>query len=333
MDWTELMAMSGGFEKSRILHTAVDFGLFDQLEPGGATAGELAQKTGLNARTLEILLNALVGLELLEKRQDGFLNSDATKRYLLASSPTYFGHYIRFNSFQFQHWDRLHQVLQTGRPVHEPDAFQTRPEETSLFIMAMHDISLARGDATILPERLDLSRYHTFLDLGGGPGTFAMEFCRKYPDLRAVVFDLPGSVNITRELVKRYGMEHHIELVAGDYTRDELPQCDVAFLSNIIHGDDEATNKALMEKVSRALSPGGQVIIKDHILDESRTQPPLAAAFAVMMLLFTRGRCYTFSEVKAWLEQAGLEHAREVPPEPPLTSSLVLAQKPGARVP
>jgi hypothetical protein len=57
--------------------------------------------------------------------------------------------------------------------------------------------------------------------------------------------------------------------------------------------------------VHAALVPGGRVLIKDHITDESGTSPAPAAIFSITMLLFGPGRDYAYHEVRAWLLEAG----------------------------
>ena len=106
---------------------------------------------------------------------------------------------------------------------------------------------------------------------------------------------------MTRGYVDASGVGDRIELVPGDYLRDALPTGhDLIFLSNIIHGADEDTNRALMRKIHGALAPGGRVMIKDHVTDESGTSPAPAAIFSIAMLLFTRGRDYAFAEIRDW---------------------------------
>jgi predicted methyltransferase len=110
------------------------------------------------------------------------------------------------------------------------------------------------------------------------------------------------------------GFQDRVELAAGDFYLDELPGgCDLALLSAIIHQNSPEQNIALYEKIHRALAPGGVVLIRDHIMDESRTQPPAGAMFALNMLVNTSaGDTYTFAEVKQTLEAAGFGEIRQV---------------------
>jgi hypothetical protein len=124
-------------------------------------------------------------------------------------------------------------------------------------------------------------------------------------------------------------MVERIRLIAGDYRKDPIPgSYDIVFLSNIIHGEGEHDNPSLIHKLVANLKAGGRIIIKDHILDESRTTPPVGAIFSLLMLLTTAsGRCYSFSEVKVWMEQAGLSRVQRIDLPPPLNSSLVIGTK------
>ncbi len=95
-----------------------------------------------------------------------------------------------------------------------------------------------------------------------------------------------------------------------------------------IHGEDEAANQRLRRRGAAALQSGGRIVIKDHILEADLTSPAVGAVFSVQMLPFTRGRDYSFDEVRAWLQQAGLTDIAQWRLAPPLTFSLVTAGQP-----
>jgi 3-hydroxy-5-methyl-1-naphthoate 3-O-methyltransferase len=83
----------------------------------------------------------------------------------------------------------------------------------------------------------------------------------------------------------------------------------------------------LMRKVHAALTPGGRLMIKDHVTDESGTSPAAAAIFSIAMLLFTRGRDYAYAEISDWLVAAGFSHVEADVLPPGLISTLVVAVK------
>jgi len=155
----------------------------------------------------------------------------------------------------------------------------------------------------------DASRYTRLLDIGGGSGTYTIAFLEKNPNMSGVIFDLPDVISLAAERLKAEGYLERVSLVAGDFYADELPKgCDLALLSAIIHQNSPQENLSFYRKIFRALEPGGAVLIRDHIMDESRTRPPAGALFAINMLVHTTGGdTHTFREVKETLEQAGFQ--------------------------
>lgn len=328
MDFSELSRITSGFTQSRIIQVAVKLGAFDAIETRGSSSAEIAKALSTNPRATELFLNALVALGLLHKEKDKFYNTDSSLTYLVKTSPKYFGGMILFEEGLWSTWGRLEEAIHTGKPARSPDMFQEKEEETERFIMAMHTLVMARGDAEILSDLLDFKETKTVIDIGSGPGTYPMQFLKKYPHLKITIFDLPGTLDVTRKVLKKEKMDGKIELVEGNYNTDEIPHgFDVVFLSNIIHSENEEANQKLMKKVYASLNRNGRIIIKDHILDDTLTGPAIGAIFSVQMLLVTKGRDYSFREVEGWLEDAGFKKSEWIRLKPPLTSSLVIGWK------
>jgi SAM-dependent methyltransferase len=328
MEFRELARLNGGYAEARILQAAVTLGLFDHLDAAGRSAAAIAAAAGTNARATELLLNALVALRLVRKDGDVFKETETSRTHLATSAPRSYTGFVRFDASLWPLWGNLAETVRTGEPARRPDMFQSSREDTARFIDAMQSLVQARGDAEVLAETLDLGGVRRLLDVGAGPGTYAIALCRRHPELHVTIFDLPGTLEVTRRYVAESGLAERIELVAGDYLRDPLPTGhDMAFLSNIIHGEDEETNRALMRKLHAALAPGGRVLIKDHVTDESGTSPAPAAIFSIAMLLFTRGRDYAFAEIRDWLTAAGFARVEADVLPPGLISTLVVAWK------
>jgi SAM-dependent methyltransferase len=329
MDLTELMGLAGGHVEARLIQTAVELAIFDALQNSAATVEAVAGQLKLEPKATELLLNALASLELLHKRAKYFSLTEAAAKYLLKSSPQYVGAMIRFESSLWTCWEKLPEAIRSGQPVRPPNMYQGDPTETEIFINAMDSLVNARGDAAVTANAIDWSGIGELLDVGSGPATYPIALCQRFPKLRATIFDLPGTLAITERYVREAGMAERIRLIAGDYRKEPIPgSYDVIFLSNIIHGESFENNRSLIRKLVSNLKPGGQIVIKDHILDDSRTTPPVGAIFSLLMLLTTEsGRCYSFNEIKSWMEQAGLSQVRQIDLPPPLTSSLVIGTR------
>jgi hypothetical protein len=329
MNFSQLMSLASGHVEARIVQTAVDLGIFDALEASPAPAATIATSRRLNPQATELLLNALTSLHLLNKQAEIFSLADISKRYLLLSSPHYVGAMIRFESSLWPCWEKLRQAICSGKPVRSTNMYQDDPQETAIFINAMDSLVKARGDAEVIAGMLNWDEVGDLLDVGSGPATYLIALCEKFGHLHATIFDLPATLNLTRGFVREAGLEDRVRLIAGDYRKDTIPgNYDLIFLSNIIHGEDYAQNESLIRKLTNNLGLSGRIVIKDHILDDSRANPAIGAIFSLLMLLTTDGgRCYSFSEIESWMKHSGLSRVEQINLPVPLTSSLVIGAR------
>ena len=329
MNFAQLMGLASGHVETRIVQSAVELAIFDALENAPLGAEAVAKRLELEPEATELLLNALVSLELLRKQADLFSLTEVAKSYLVKSSPQYVGGMIHFESSLWNCWEKLPQAIRSGKSVRPANMYQDDPAETETFINAMDSLVKARGDTEIIASAVDWSAVGELLDVGSGPATYPIALCKKFPKLRATIFDLSATLNITRRFVREAGMEDRIRIIAGDYRSDPIPGTyDVVFLSNIIHGEDYQKNETLIRKLANNLKPSGRMMIKDHVLDDDRVNPAVGAIFSLLMLLTTAGgRCYSFSEIKNWMIRADLSNIERIDLPPPLTSSLVIGTK------
>jgi hypothetical protein len=329
MDFSQLARLASGHVEARVIQAAVELGLFDGIADRSLDAAEVAARLRTDLRATELLLNALAALSILQKQGDRFSLAAAAKTYLLTQSPRSLCGMIRFDASLWNCWERLADAVRTGKPVRPADMYQDDPAQTETFIEGMDSLVKARGDAEVVAGALDWNEVADLLDVGSGPATYPIHLCRKFPRLRATIFDLPGTLKMTARYLRAEGLESRIKLLSGDYRHDPIPgHYDAIFLSNIIHGESEEENRKLVIKLAANLNAGGRMIVKDHILDDSRADPPVGAIFSLLMLLTTAsGRCYSFREVKSWMESAGLRRARQIDLPPPLTSSLIVGEK------
>lgn len=329
MEFSDLTRLASGHIEARIIQVAVHLRVFDTLKDRSLDFSSVASLLHTDPRATELLLNALVALGLLEKKEALFSLTAIASVYLVTDSPQYYGGMVLFDASLWDCWGALENAVRSGRPVRPPNMYQGEPQETERFIGAMHSLVQARGDARLLAEAVDFSTTAELLDVGSGPGTYPIHLCRVHPRLRATIFDLSGTAEITEKYVRASGLEERITVVRGDYRRDPIPgKYQAVLLSNIIHGESSEENEKLVGKLVGCLDSGGKIIIKDHILNDTLTYPPVGAIFSLLMVLTTeQGRCYAFNEVRTWLKNAGLTRITQIQLPRPLTSSLVLGEK------
>lgn len=328
-EFMQIMSMARGFQAAKMLMVAADLAVFDFLEEP-RSAVEAASYLKAEPRAVGIFLDGLSALGLLVKGVDYYHNAQLTSRYLVRGKEEYRGAIIRHMHHTLRGWMRLEETVVLGRPPDvEPEKWvdkgEKEPEEVADFIWGMH--ALARDLAPQVAAKLDLKRVKRLLDLGGGPGTYAIYFAKAKPDLQATVFDLPAPVKIAQENIARHGLTARIDTLAGNFLKDDIGfGYDFIWISHILHSHDEEQCHLILNKAIRALNPGGTLAIQDFFLNDDGVSPVGAAMFSVHMLAVTpRGRSYKHPEVADWLIAADLTDIKHIETTP--DASVLLARK------
>jgi precorrin-6B methylase 2 len=279
----------------------------------------LAEKIGCDARALEMLLVALTALKLLEKTDGLYSLSENARLFLVKDAPRYVGSMIRHHHHLAAAWTRLDRAVVTGASVNLPRG-ETEQED---FLLGM--FNTAMGIAPTLAPRLPLAGKKRLLDVGGGPGTYAVHFCLAHPDLRATVFDLPGSRPIAENIAARFGVADRVDFAAGDYLADDLPKgYDAAWLSQILHAESPEGCLVILRKAAAALGPGGALFVHEFLLDDALDGPLFPALFSLNMLVQTpRGQAYSEAQVRTMLAEVGLADIRRMDFRGPTDSGIL----------
>ena len=135
--------------------------------------------------------------------------------------------------------------------------------------MGMHGQGLLSSPA--VAGAFDLSRFRRLADLGGATGHLAVAACRRWPQLHAVVFDLPDVVPLARDLVGATEVADRVEVVAGDFFTDPLPLADLYALGRIIHDWAEEKIHRLLTAIYERLPSGGALLVAEKMLDDDRS--------------------------------------------------------------
>ena len=321
----KLLSLSGAYWETCALHGAVKLDIFTAIAHEGSTAKAVAQKINADPRSVAMLLDALCAMGLLEKKKDNYTNTLLSSTFLSKESPRYVGFMIMHHHHLVESWSRLDEAVMSGKPVrgrisHEDD---TRRES---FLMGM--FNLAMGMAPTLVPTLDLTGKTRLLDLGGGPGTYAIHFCMHNPDIRATVFDLPTTRPFAEKTIKKFDMSHRIDFQEGNFLETQIEGTyDVVWISHILHGDSPEDCKRIVKKAARVLEPGGMMIIHDFILNNEKDGPLFPALFSLNMLLGTQGgQAYSEDEIEEMMRLAGMENIYRTPYVGPMTSGIMVGR-------
>lgn len=313
-DPAPVLDLISAFRRTQVLFTACELKLFDALTTP-KTCDQLAAELNMHADALERLLGACVMLGLLRRDGNAFGNTPAAAAYLTSASPNRMLGYINYsNAVLWKLWDNLPDAIREGshrwKQTYGTDGpifaqlFRT-PEDQREFLLGMHGYGLLSSPQVV--NAVDLGGYKTLVDLGGATGHLAVAACQRWPHLKAVVFDLPQVVPLTREIVSATPVADRVAILGGDFFADDLPQGDVYALGRILHDWTEAKIQKLLAKIHAALPPGGAVLIAEKVLHEDKAGPDWAVTQSLNMLLVTEGKERTLGEYAKLLAAAGFK--------------------------
>lgn len=291
----KLLEYFNGFRISKIIFSACELGLFDLLlnSAEALSAADIASCLKTSADGTERLLDALVGIEILEvENRHGtalYSSTDVSNLYLAKDSAKSLYDMILYQS-------------QTIYPLWNHMADAVRSENEMLKFMGLMNSSWILDGHDIVTA-FDLSQFKTIIDLGGCTGALARELSREYPSSSVTVFDLPS---VTEAAQKHFSQEDDtISFKSGDFFSDDLPTAHLFVLARIIHDWPEEKCLTLLRKIHDACEPGGGILLVEALLFENHRGPITAQCFSLNMLVQTEGRERPASEYSAILTKSG----------------------------
>lgn len=312
-DAQTVLSLMDGFRASKAVFTAVSLGVFDHLHETSATCDELAFSLKCNPDALERILGVCTGLRLLGRTEGHYHNLPVATRFLRVESPETLSGYILYSDrISFRLWQHLEDAVREGSHRWEQEfgftegifnhLFATERDKLT-FLAGMNGHGLLSSPAAV--AAFDLARFRRMVDLGGATGHLAIAACRRYPALRATVFDLPTVTPVTRSYVEQAGLQERIEIQSGDFFTDPLPEADVYSVGRILHDWSEEKVRFLLRKICEHLPSGGGLLICERLLNEERDGPVSTYLQSLNMLLCTEGKERSPSEYESLTHDAG----------------------------
>jgi len=312
LKFTQIIQKIDQLEEANILLSALELEVFSILDKKLLSAQIIAKRAGSQPLETEILLNALVAMGALSKKNRLFKNTSETFKYLCETSPHYKKGFVKLRQENRNEWENLLQTLQKGRDpsLHEGE---DDPGFRWFFTHAMHERSeLYSGKVAEIVSRKPVGR---LLDLAGGPGSYSAAILGKDKQATATLFDRKVTLEVAREILAPFRVFSRFDFLEGDlFQTDYGKPFDTIFFSNVLHIYNPKENKTLFKKIHRALVTGGRFILLDLFLRENMTEPYDAALFSLTMLMFTAtGKTYTFKETEALLKSTGFGSFKRFP--------------------
>ena len=319
IDPGHILQTAFGFWSSKVLLTAVQFGLFTQLGLRRVSGAELGAELGLHPRGISDFFDALVAMKFLDRDGDGpsakYFNTPAGALYLDRTSPRYVGGILEMlNARLFKFWHDLPEALRTGKPQNEVKHGQKGVFEElyaelprlEQFMGAMTGLSRINFEA--FAAKFDFSPFKNLCDVGGATGLLCIEAAKNHPHLQCVSFDLPPVEPIARKHIAAAGLSERITTASGDFFKDPLPKADIITMGMILHDWNLEKKMHLIRSAYEALPVGGALVVIEALIDDARRENVMGLLMSLNMLIeFGDAFDYSGADFRKWCTEVGFK--------------------------
>jgi len=325
-----IMQMAWGYAPPLIIETALRFGVFDTLNKSPQSAAALAKKARVSERGMTLILNALVGIQLLARKGERYLLTPESTAFLVSTNAPYYGTFFHHTTEQLiPKWMQLNKVVRTGKPAMSVNAETDGAKFFAEFVESLFPLSF--GAATALGEHLQVAKAKSrvnVLDIAAGSGVWGIALAKQSRHVHMTAVDWPLVLKTTQRVAERHKLGKWLTQIPGDLMKVNYGTGHhIATLGHILHSEGQEHSRRLLKKVYNALAPGGTIAIMEFVVNDDRTGPPMGLLFAVNMLVNTKaGDTFSFKEMSGWLREAGFRKPRLL--DVPAVSPLILATKP-----
>ncbi|SDX66345.1 DUF2284 domain-containing protein [Eubacterium barkeri] len=298
---------------SDTLFTALNLGLFDFLDRSpNATTADMAESLNLDEGALLRFLKLLKSLDLVDRYEGTWYNTQLSSDYLVVGRPLYQGGNIRWREELQGDWSTLRDVLAAGTRTHFPTATvsESEMEARRLDYLKAMDAVISLKIPEILPLLGEaIPPNARILDVGAGSGGFTTSLLAAYPQAQATLMDIRQILPHTRTLVETYppDISRRIRYVDQNILEDpwqEAAHYDLIILSNIVHAYSEAEMALVLKNAAAHLAEDGLMLLHDFYTDHWEIKSRLSD---INMLVNTyNGRAYDSTWVTQALKGLGL---------------------------
>jgi SAM-dependent methyltransferase len=308
-----LLETQMAFSMARSIMAGVKLGVFEAVGGGARSAEEIAKICATSPGATEKLLNALTGCGYFKFRNGAYELTPKTEKWLLRRSAQNLCEKLKFQFYEWEMVEGYEEFVRTGKPMAGHAGIQS-DDFWNNYQRGMRNLAgVAAGEVTARFPMPPVAR--DMLDIGGSHGYFSVSLCRKHPDLKSVILDLPDAVKQATPILAEEKMGSRVTHRPGNALTDELGEgsVDIVLMSQLVHHFTDEQNRALIKRIARALRPGGICVMLDSIRPKRPGDGGQTAA--LLDLYFAMGSesgTWPIETMQNWLNSAALEPLKPI---------------------
>lgn len=284
---TKIFEMADAFQSSSILFFANKEKLFDILD-SPASVDEVSNKKSWLTWKTKILLDSLVALDLLTKKNEQYQNTETTSKFLVQTKPTYQGDIIEHERLQWTLWNSLDKIMTTENATDEQQdiRFIQESHDNNVFHNAMRQLADELADYVVKIDGWNTKR--KVIDLAGGHGLYLAKLAKTFPQLGGEIWDLPSAKQAANYLINELQLASKLQFVEKDITEASSyrnQKCDGILINHCLHHFQPQQVSAFLKSCSEMLEKDGIIAMVESHLKPDLTSPPSNALFSMYMMV------------------------------------------------
>ncbi|BCS87958.1 acetylserotonin O-methyltransferase [Pseudodesulfovibrio sediminis] len=255
---------------NKVIMAAIELKVFDFLVGKGMTSFDLAKRLELVADRLEPVLDVLVAARLLVRTEGVYANTPVANEYLVSTAPLYQADGMRLiTSFYTKVEDSILDLL-AGKDAQVQSMKGDWSTMDAIEGTAQNAMSGGLSAVVDYIGRLpDFTGFTSMCDIGGNHGMYTLGVLEQNPEMKGVIYDLPGVLPLAQSRCEKLGFGERISTIEFDLKEDRLPesQYDVVVMSHILYVMKHDLS-SVIERIAETLKPGGWFVSHHYAQNE-----------------------------------------------------------------
>jgi hypothetical protein len=315
-----LLRRRDGIFSSDLLITAIGYlDFFNWLRKNPSDFKGICEGLKLTERPTDVMLTFFSSLGLIKKIGSQYRLSENGRTFFTEDSKFDLRRY--FNSLRERPiCQNILDVLRTNMPFNWANSPKGDEWAKAMAIKDFAGSFTAAMDsrgaiiAPVLAEKVNCTNYTKLLDIAGASGVYSDALVRKYSHLHAAVLEKSPVDSKAKDAMRKQGFSKKISVISADMFSDEWPRgFDIHLLSHVLHDWDVKSVELLLQKSFDTLEPKGLLAIHDAHINRQKTGPIEVAEYSILLMLSTRGKCYSVGEMEQLLQAVGFTNVRLKP--------------------
>ena len=251
--------------KTEVLAIALNLKLFNYLEKKDVNLELLVKHLNSHTKNTNILLEALVMIDLVYKENGFYKNTKITKKHFVYDTPTYCGDVFLHRNEMLNNGRKIMSklIIQGSENISMAKQPNKWANASKKFLKQEQSNLISKNVVEIVRNLKEFTKMTKILDLGCASGVLGLEIVKSHPTVKGVLFDFPDVTNIVSKHIQEYGLEKRVSVLSGDIQYDNIGiDYDLIWCSNIFYFLDN--KEETLKKIYKALNPNG-ILISAHV--------------------------------------------------------------------